>query len=53
MATANRKADYPIPHTFRLWLYKDLTEEYKKKYPEAGVEAVVIRYCVESSYFTE
>ena len=50
---ASSKADYPVPHSFRLWLYKDLTEEYKKKYPEAGVEAVVIRYCVESSYLTE
>ena len=51
--SARSKADQPIPHSFRLWLYKDLTEEYKKKYPEAGVEAVVIRYCVESSYLTE
>lgn len=51
--SASSKADQPIPHSFRLWLYKDLTEEYKKKYPEAGVEAVVIRYCVESSYLTE
>ena len=51
--SARSKADYPIPHTFRLWLYKDLTEEYKKKYPEAGVEAVVIRYCVDDNYLTE
>ena len=51
--SARSKSDRPIPHSFRLWLYKDLTEEYKKKYPEAGVGAVVIRYCVESSYLTE
>ena len=51
--SASSKADYPIPHSFRLWLYKDLTEEYKKKYPEAGVEAVVIRYCVDDNYLTE
>ena len=51
--SARSKADQPIQHSFRLWLYKDLTEEYQKKYPEAGVEAVVIRYCVESSYLTE
>ena len=51
--SARSKADYPIPHSFRLWLYKDLTEEYQKKYPDAGVEAVIVRYCVESSYFTE
>ena len=51
--SARSKADQPIPHSFRLWLYKDLTEEYQKKYPEAGVEAIVIRYCVESSYLTE
>ena len=51
--SARSKADQPIPHSFRLWLYKDLTEEYKKKYPEAGVEAVVIRYCVDDNYLTE
>ena len=51
--SASSKADQPISHSFRLWLYKDLTEEYQKKYPEAGVVAVVIRYCVESSYLTE
>ena len=51
--SARSKADYPIPHSFRLWLYKDLTEEYQKKYPDAGVEAVIIHYCVESSYLTE
>ena len=32
---------------------KALLEEYQKKYPDAGVEAVIVRYCVESSYFTE
>ena len=51
--SARSKADQPIPHSFRLWLYKDLTEEYQKKYPDAGVEAVIIRYCVEGSYLTE
>ena len=51
--SARSKADQPIPHSFRLWLYKDLTEEYQKKYPEAGVEAVVIRYCVDDNYLTE
>ena len=51
--SASSKSDRPIPHSFRLWLYKDLTEEYKKKYPEAGVEAVVIRYCVDDNYLTE
>ena len=51
--SARSKADQPIPHSFRLWLYKDLTEVYKKKYPEAGVEAVVIRYCVDDNYLTE
>ncbi len=28
---ASSKADQPISHSFRLWLYKDLTEEYQKK----------------------
>lgn len=51
--SASSKADYPIPHSFRLWLYKDLTEEYKEKYPDAGVKAVIVRYCVEGSYLTE
>ena len=51
--SARSKADQPIPHSFQLWLYKDLTEVYKKKYPEAGVEAVVIRYCVDDNYLTE
>ena len=51
--SARSKSDRPIPHSFRLWLYKDLTEEYKKKYPEAGVGAVVIRYCVDDNYLTE
>ena len=39
--SASSKSDRPIPHSFRL------------KYPEAGVEAVVIRYCVDGCYFTE
>ena len=51
--SASSKADYPIPHSFRLWLYKDLTEEYKEKYPDAGVKAVIVRYCVEDNYLTE
>ena len=51
--SARSKADQPIPHSFQLWLYKDLTEVYKKKYPEAGVEAVVIRYCMDDNYLTE
>ena len=51
--SASSKADRPIPHSFRLWLYKDLTEEYQKKYPEAGVKAVIVRYCVEDNYLTE
>ena len=42
-----------IPHSFRLWLYKDLTEKYQSEYPDAGVEAVVIRYCVDDNYLTE
>ena len=51
--SARSKVDQPIPHSFRLWLYKDLTEDYKKKYPDAGVEAVIVRYCVENNYLTE
>ena len=51
--SARSKADQPIPHSFRLWLYKDLTEEYKEKYPDAGVKAVIVRYCVEDNYLTE
>ncbi len=30
------------PESVRLWLYKDLTDYYRDKYPEAGVRAVVI-----------
>lgn len=33
-----------IPTSF--YLYKDLTEKYKNKYPEAGVKAVVVSYIV-------
>lgn len=28
------------------YLYRDLTEQYKKKYPEAGVKAVVVSYAI-------
>lgn len=51
--SARSKADQPIPHSFQLWLYKDLTEKYQSEYPDAGVEAVVIRYCVDDNYLTE
>lgn len=33
-----------MPRNVDLWLYKDLTDYYKTKYPEANVKAVVIRY---------
>lgn len=29
------------------WFYKDLTECYKDKYPEAGVRAVAVCYTME------
>lgn len=29
-----------------VYLYKDLTEHYKRKYPEAGVKAVVVSYTI-------
>lgn len=29
------------------YLYYDLTEYYKSKYPEAGVKAVVVSYTIE------
>ncbi len=32
----------PARESVRLWLYKDLTDYYRDKYPEAGVRAVVI-----------
>ena len=35
----------PAPNT--VCLYKDLTEYYKNKYPEAGVKAVVVSYAIE------
>ena len=31
---------------FDIWLYKDLTAYYQRKYPKANVKAVVIRYIV-------
>lgn len=34
----------PAPNT--VYLYKDLTEYYKNKYPEAGVKTVVVSYTV-------
>ncbi len=34
------------PQTIGIWLYKDLTAYYQSKYPEANVNAVVIRYVV-------
>lgn len=35
------KASSPV---YRAWLYEDWTEYYQKKYPEAGVNAVVVRH---------
>lgn len=35
----------PAPNT--VCLYKDLTEYYKNKYPEAGVKAVVVSFAIE------
>lgn len=31
---------------YRLWLFKDLTESYQIKYPEANVKAVAVRYAL-------
>ena len=39
---AKTKSDMPGPDT--IYLYKDLTEHYKTKYPEANVGTVVISY---------
>lgn len=36
------------PQTIGIWLYKDLTAYYQRKYPEANVKAVVIRYMVKN-----
>lgn len=42
------KADY-IPD-FTAYLYRDLTEYYKNKYPEAGVKTVVVSYAIFTQY---
>ncbi len=34
--------------TMGVWLYKDLTAYYQSKYPEAKVNAVVIRYVLKN-----
>ena len=36
------------PQKFDIWLYKDLTAYYQTKYPEANVNAAVIRYVIEN-----
>ena len=33
-----------MPQSVCLWLYRDLTEVYKARFPEAGVRAVAVRY---------
>lgn len=42
--SAKPKTFNPAPNT--VYLYKDLTEYYKNKYPEVGVKAVVVSYTV-------
>lgn len=42
--TTKSKSFNPAPNT--VYLYKDLTEHYKNKYPEAGVKAIVISYTI-------
>lgn len=42
--TTKSKSFNPAPNT--VYLYKDLTEYYKNKYPEAGVKTVVVSYTV-------
>ena len=38
----------PAPQNVDIWLYKDLTAYYQRKYPAADVKAVVIRYEVKN-----
>lgn len=40
--TAKSKSFMPSPNT--VYLYKDLTEHYKNRFPEAGVKTVVVSY---------
>lgn len=43
ISAQNRSRDI-APQNVKIWLYKDLTAYYQNKYPEANVNAVVIRY---------